>query len=114
MGEAGEDHGHGIVGGQGEVGGGDERAELFDDSGEDRVGEAVEGPPLGVAEVRLEGPNMLRGEGAEGGDGEVRRGGGRWGLALGGFRGLVGGFGGGEGEEGGKGEEEKGRGGGRG
>lgn len=75
MGETGEDHGHSIVRGQGQVGSGYERSELFDNSGEDRVGEAVKGPPLGITKGRLEGPNMLRREGAERGDGEVGGGG---------------------------------------
>lgn len=69
MGEAGEDHGDGVVGREGEVGEGDVRPELFDDGGEDGVGEAVEGTPLGVAERGFEGPDVLGGEGSEGGDG---------------------------------------------
>lgn len=50
MGEAGKDHGDGVVRGEGEIGEGDVGFELLDDGGEDRVGEAVEGPPLGIAE----------------------------------------------------------------
>lgn len=61
MGEAGEDHGDGVVGGEGEVGGGDERLELFDDGGEDGVGEAVEGSPACVAERGVEGPDVVVG-----------------------------------------------------
>lgn len=75
MGEAGEDHGDGVVGGEREVGKGDVGLELVDDGGEDGVGEAVEGPPLGVAERRFEGPDVLGGEGAEGRDGVVTGGG---------------------------------------
>lgn len=69
VGEAGEDHGDGVVGREGEVGEGDVGFELVDDGGEDRVGEAVEGAPLGVAERGFEGPDVFGGEGAEGGDG---------------------------------------------
>lgn len=51
--------------------------EFFDDGGEDRVREAVQGSPLGVAEVRFDVPDVFCGEGAEGGEGGVR-GGGEW------------------------------------
>lgn len=50
--------------------------ELLDHSGENRVGEAVHGSPLGVAEWGLEGPDVLGGESSEGGDGVVFGGGG--------------------------------------
>lgn len=45
--------------------------ELVDDGCEDGVGEAVEGAPVGVAERGFEGPDVFRGERAEGGDGVV-------------------------------------------
>ncbi|KAH1087869.1 hypothetical protein GYH30_019104 [Glycine max] len=93
VGEAGEDHGDGVVGGEGEVGEGDVGLELVDDSGEDGVGEAVEGAPVGVAERGFQGPDVFCGEGAEGRDRVVR-----------GRRGARGGD---EGEDGGDGEEEE-------
>ena len=54
VGEAGEDHSDGVVGREGKVGEGDVGFQLVDDGGEDRVGEAVEGAPVGVAERGFE------------------------------------------------------------
>lgn len=45
--------------------------ELVDDSCEDGVREAVEGAPVRVAERGFEGPDVFRGERAEGGDGVI-------------------------------------------
>lgn len=116
MGEAGENHGDGVVRGEGELRLGYVGFKLLDDGGEDGVGQAVEGSPLGVAEGGFHGPDALGGEGSEGGDGEFGGGfgggggggGGRGGLGLlfgWGVRGEVG-------EDGGEREEEERRGGG--
>lgn len=75
MGEAGEDHGHGIIRREREIGLCNMGLELVHDGGEDRVGEPIQRPPLGVAEWRLEGPDVLRGESPKRRDGEICSGG---------------------------------------
>lgn len=113
MGEAREDHGDGVVGGEREVGLGDVGFEFVDDGGEDGIGETVGGSPLGVAERGFHGPDVFGGEGSEGGDGEFGGGGGGVGGGGGGGGGGRRGAGGGDvGEDGGDGEEEEGGGGG--
>lgn len=118
MAEAREDHSNGVIGREREIGEGNMGFELVDDGGEDRMREAIEGPPSGVAKRGFEGPNVVSGEGAEGGDGVVGGGGGRRGSGGGGGGGGSGGGGvgargGDEGEDGGDGEEkERGGGGG--
>lgn len=68
VGETREDHGDGVVRREGEVGEGNVGFELVDDGGEDGVGEAVGGSPLGISEWGFHGPDAFRGECSEGGD----------------------------------------------
>lgn len=109
VGETREDHSDGVIRREGEVGESDVGFEFVDDGGEDGVGEAVEGAPVGVAERGFEGPDVFGGEGAEGGDGVVGGGvGGGGGGRGGGGSGGGGSCGGDVGEDGGDGEEEEG------
>lgn len=71
MGEAGEDHGDGVIRREREIRESNMGLELVHDGGKDRVGEPIQRPPLGVAEWRLEGPDVLRGESPKGRDGEI-------------------------------------------
>lgn len=52
MGEAGENHGDGVIGG-------DERLELVNDGGEDWVQESLQGAPTSVEERRIEIPDVV-------------------------------------------------------
>lgn len=56
-----ENHCDGVIGGEREIRGGDEGLELVDDSGEDWIRESVQGAPTGVAERRIEGPDVVGG-----------------------------------------------------
>lgn len=71
MGEAGENHGDGVIGRQRELRLGYIGFEFFNNGGENGVGQAVERSPLGVAEGGFHRPNVLGGESSEGGDGEL-------------------------------------------
>ena len=87
MAETGEDHGNGIIGREREIGEGNVGFEFVNDGGEDRVGDAIEGAPMGIAKRGFEGPDVVSGEGAEGGDGVIGGGGGgRRGSGGGGSR----------------------------
>ena len=61
VGQAREDHGNGVIGGEREVGEGDVGFELVNDGGEDGIGETVKRSPLGVSERGFHGPDVLGG-----------------------------------------------------